>query len=148
MKSLKVSLLLSALLVSGCMHSLPTEGNAKGIVLTVDKKSYVSGDEFIVTLRNLGNTPVFLESCNPFLLAVKSEMNWVQLGIFRCAIEGPMIKIDPGNSHQLRFNADHSAFRGTLKFVALVYIACLEGQPRSGAQCGAVRTAYSKEFRN
>ncbi len=111
----------------------PWPARSGKLELCLEKSLFDPGDTVVVTFRNGSDEIVFLEGCNPIYLASMQETTWVESPMRLCVWEDVAHKIPSGGSYQEAHPA--LMFPGLHRFVAPVYMGCVEDKPISEARC-------------
>jgi hypothetical protein len=98
--------------------------NYEVIELSVDKPIYAPNDTVYVTLKNYTYSPIFLDGCNQFWLATKTDTGWAETPIAICKWEGILMKIRSGGKFGQKYPVGYLTARH--KFVAQISAGCLK----------------------
>jgi len=145
------ALVFSLLLIVACTEypPIPDPGDdcpSCKVLLTVNNLVYAAGDTVVVTLRNNGNAPVYLEGCNPLHYAVLADTGWQVMLPRMCLWEGYGIKVDAGTTFTEEYDLNQWKWSGIYKFLATVYFECEDNQPISQAGCSGHELIESLQF--
>jgi len=142
MRTISFTFIVAAVMMFGCSNAIIETYEV--VSLEVDKTVYSPNDSILVTLRNETYQSIFLDGCSQFLLATPVDTGWQEQPIEICVWEGIMGKLKPGGVLRQKFPA--RPFIGQNKFVVRYATGCLEGKPRSEAQCGSSGRIESRAF--